>query len=313
MAAKDEYTKLQKKVVNTANKGALDTINKAKSGILEAKSEVNAQTAQGAKQAYNLYNQAKRDLASNLPTMSETTKSKLGVNYSGARATGEAAKQSARDTLTNAYRNIKTSTKTNYFSTKGNAGNELGRARIARNDTLKQNKQNRADTQKANKLNVYKNTISRFDTLAKCDKAIKSLRKGSDPLKKEKIAYIQKQRANLKAAMKQEAAQIYADQNSGSSGGSGRRGYGRSYYRRSYGGGGSSSAVEYTGDVTTKEAKKESKPEKKSSKKSKGNSAAREWLKSFRIPLDRVNYGHRVNMSSRHSRQANTLGSKRSK
>ena len=131
--------------------------------------------------------------------------------------------------------------------------------RLAAAQKLKEQQQARQDAKKQRRYERYRDTIRRFDTIGKVDKAIAKARKSKKP--SWQIQLLQAQRADLVKLAKEEA-KTSGGSGGGRSGGGG--GYRRSYRR--YGGGGSSSST-----VETPEEKKDEKEktEKKSKKKKK--------------------------------------------
>ena len=203
------YSKIIKK--NTAEiKADTKGANKVVKAIANtANKSIDASAKRASEVAYVRHNMAKGELKSN-DLYSETTKNKLTTNLAKGVASANAQKKEGRDIINAAKEKAKAKNTTNYYTTK-----------MKSNYELRTKRKEYTDKRAAEKMDVFTKTISRYDSKKKAQKAIKALKKSKDPQKAQKIAYIQKQMADLRAQKKAEKAA--------------RSGGGRGYYRR-YGG-----------------------------------------------------------------------------
>lgn len=247
MASKDD-----KKPYLTAAKaasgisGAKNVQNTAESNANDANTQIGNKTAQNAKEAYTLYSQARAER----PNVSETSKSRLTTAYGRASAANNDTFRNSSAAIENAKNAAINTAKATAYKTAATTTVTAGKADIARKDKLDKAAKEMKLTKQKNELAIWKDTIGRYDTRKKAEKAIAKLKKSKDPLKREKIAYIRNQMGKLSDAARDAKDQL-KKMNSGGSGGGG-------YYRRSYGGGYSGSG--YTPPKNTSGGKKKSKP-----------------------------------------------------
>ena len=208
--------------------------NAAQQAYAASISQANALSAKSKTDALSNY----RDAKDKLSGASNTTINKLEASYTNAVGRASAAASSAQANAKSALSKATASNNANAANATGKVTESTGKAQAEKEYTDKKRKQaekdERAnmkydkkrqkdamkDTKRQRNMKVYNDTIGRFDTVKKCDAAIKKLKKSNDPNKEEKIAYIGAQRAKLKQAKKAEAS-------SRRRGGWGRRGYGR--------------------------------------------------------------------------------------
>lgn len=234
----NSYRKVGNKNVATLKQNASNASAVAEQAYKNSVAQVsNATNAATAKAASNYKASRQR-----LGKISQTGKSKLEVGYGSNLSALNTAQKNAQDALSATKSLAQSTSRQAYYSGKANSVKTYGMEQIKK-----------AEADRQAKMKIYKSTVSRFDTVAKCDAAIKKLKKSSDPNKKEKIAYIQNQRATLKA------------QQRSSGGGGGWHSYGGwgGYSRYSSGGGGGSTEV----TIKPKEGGKKKEPEKKSGNK----------------------------------------------
>ena len=234
----NSYRKVGNKNVATLKQNASNASAVAEQAYKNSVAQVsNATNAATAKAASNYKASRQR-----LGKISQTGKSKLEVGYGSNLSALNTAQKNAQDALSATKASAQSTSRQAYYSGKANSVKTYGMEQIKK-----------AEADRQAKMKIYKSTVSRFDTVAKCDAAIKKLKKSSDPNKKEKIAYIQNQRATLKA------------QQRSSGGGGGWHSYGGwgGYSRYSSGGGGGSTEV----TIKPKEGDKKKEPEKKSGNK----------------------------------------------
>jgi len=162
-----------KKVANQAYKQSTGVVDKA------------ANTAQT--NAAQMYKASKNRLGD----VSNTAKNKLEVGYGNNVSTLKSAQTTAKATLANAKAQNLTKARQSYNQQKAQSRSTYGKKMLA--EKVEKHTKN---------MENYKSTVSRFDTTKKCDAAIKKLKASNDPNKKEKIAYIQAQRAALLQAEK---------------------------------------------------------------------------------------------------------------
>lgn len=234
----NSYKKVGNKNVATLKENASNASKVAEQAYSNSVAKVNAITNNARQKAINNYNASRQRLGK----VSQTSKNKLEVGYGSNLSALNTAQKNAENAMSAAKTSAQALSKQAYYTGKANSVKTYG---------MEQIKKTEADRQA--KMKIYKSTVSRFDTVAKCDAAIKKLKKSSDPNKKEKIAYIQNQRATLKA------------QQRSSGGGGGWHSYGGwgGYSRYSSGGGGGSTEV----TIKPKEGDKKKEPEKKSGNK----------------------------------------------
>lgn len=177
-----------KKAANTAYKQSASVVDKAANAA-------QANAAQMYKASQN-----------RLGNVSNTTKNKLEVGYGNNVSNLRSAKAEAKASLANTKAQNLAKMRQSYNQQKANSRNTYGKKMLA--EKVEKRTKN---------MENYKSTVSRFDTTKKCDAAIKKLKASNDPNKKEKIAYIQAQRAALLQAEKQSK--------------SGGRRYGRGWHR----------------------------------------------------------------------------------
>lgn len=211
----NSYKKVGNKNVATLKENASNASKVAEQAYSNSVAKVNAITSNARQKAINNYNASRQRLGK----VSQTSKNKLEVGYGSNLSALNTAQKNAENAMSAAKTSAQALSKQAYYTGKANSVKTYG---------MEQIKKTEADRQA--KMKIYKSTVSRFDTVAKCDAAIKKLKKSSDPNKKEKIAYIQNQRATLKA------------QQRSSGGGGGWHSYGGWGGYRSYGGGGGGSS-----------------------------------------------------------------------
>lgn len=262
MASKDD-----KKPYLTAAKaasgisGAKNVQNTAENNANDANTQIGDKTAQNAKEAYTLYSQARAER----PNVSETSKSRLTTAYGRASAANNDTFRNSSAAIENAKNAAINTAKATAYKTAATTTATARKADIARKDKLDKAAKEMKLTKQKNDLAIWKDTIGRYDTRKKAEKAIAKLKKSKDPLKREKIAYIRNQMGKLSDAARDAKDQLKKMNSGGSGGGSGGGGYyRRSYgYGRSYGGGysrSSGSGVTYTPPKNTSVGKKKSKP-----------------------------------------------------
>ena len=215
-------------------------------------------------QNYINYMMNQRDLPGQLARLgitggaSESSQLRANTNYENIKNNTESERNSALNNITNTMNNNLAQYRLSAASDLRNKLYANEQQRLAAAQKLKEQQQARSDAKKQRRYERYRDTIRRFDTIGKVDKAIAKAKKTKQP--SWKIQLLQAQRADLVKLAKEEGKT--SGRSGGRSGGGG--GYRRSYRR--YGGGGSSS----TTVKTPKEKKDEKeKTEKKSKKKKK--------------------------------------------
>lgn len=234
----NSYRKVGNKNVATLKENASNASAVAEQAYKNSVAQVSNATNAATAKATSNYKASRQRLGK----ISQTGKSKLEVGYGSNLSALNTAQKNAQDALSATKASAQSTSRQAYYSGKANSVKTYGMEQIKK-----------AEADRQAKMKIYKSTVSRFDTVAKCDAAIKKLKKSSDPNKKEKIAYIQNQRATLKA------------QHRSSGGGGGWHSYGGwgGYSRYSSGGGGGSTEV----TIKPKEGDKKKEPEKKSGNK----------------------------------------------
>ena len=203
-------------------------------------------------QNYINYMMNQRDLPGQL--------ARLGItNYENIKNNTESERNSALNNITNTMNNNLAQYRLSAASDLRNKLYANEQQRLAAAQKLKEQQQARQDAKKQRRYERYRDTIRRFDTIGKVDKAIAKAKKTKQP--SWKIQLLQAQKADLVKLAKEEG-KTSGGSGGGRSGGGG--GYRRSYRR--YGGGGSS-----TETVKTPKEKKDEKekPVKKKAKKKK--------------------------------------------
>lgn len=216
-------------------------------------------------QNYINYMMNQRDLPGQLARLgitggaSESSQLRANTNYENIKNNTESERNSALNNITNTMNNNLAQYRLSAASDLRNKLYANEQQRLAAAQKLKEQQQARSDAKKQRRYERYRDTIRRFDTIGKVDKAIAKAKKTKQP--SWKIQLLQAQRADLVKLAKEEA------KTSGGSGGrsSGGGGYRRSYSRRSYGGGGSSTETV----KTPKEKDEKEKTVKKKAKKKK--------------------------------------------
>ena len=224
-------------------------------------------------QNYINYMMNQRDLPGQLARLgitggaSESSQLRANTNYENIKNNTESERNSALNNITNTMNN-------NLAQYRLSAASDLRsklyaneQQRLAAAQKLKEQQQARSDAKKQRRYERYRDTIRRFDTIGKVDKAIARARKSKQP--SWKIQLLQAQRADLVKLAKEEA-KTSGGSGGGRSGGGG--GYRRSYRR--YGSGGSSSSTVETPkekkDEKEKTVKKKAKKKKTSKYTAKG-------------------------------------------
>lgn len=224
-------------------------------------------------QNYINYMMNQRDLPGQLARLgitggaSESSQLRANTNYENIKNNTESERNSALNNITNTMNNNLAQYRLSAASDLRNKLYANEHERLAAAQKLKEQQQARQDAKKQRRYERYRDTIRRFDTIGKVDKAIAKAKKTKQP--SWKIQLLQAQRADLVKLAKEEA------KTSGGSGGrsSGGGGYRRSYSRRSYGGGGSSTETVKTPkekDEKEKTVKKKAKKKKTSKYTAKG-------------------------------------------
>lgn len=198
----------------------------------------------------------------------ESSQLRANTNYENVKNSTESERNSALNNITNTMNNNLAQYRLSAASDLRNKLYANEQQRLAAVQKLKEQQQARSDAKKQRRYERYRDTIRRFDTIGKVDKAIARARKSKQP--SWKIQLLQAQRADLVAKAKEEGTA------SGSSGGGRRYGGGgggyRRSYRRSYGGGSSTETVKTPKEKDEKEktAKKKAKKKKNSKYTAKG-------------------------------------------
>ena len=216
-------------------------------------------------QNYINYMMNQRDLPGQLARLgitggaSESSQLRANTNYENIKNNTESERNSALNNITNTMNNNLAQYRLSAASDLRNKLYANEQQRLAAAQKLKEQQQARQDAKKQRQYERYRDTIRRFDTIGKVDKAIAKARKSKKP--SWQIQLLQAQRADLVKLAKEEA-KTSGGSGGGRSGGGG--GYRRSYRR--YGSGGSSSST-----VETPKEKKDEKEKtvKKKAKKKK--------------------------------------------
>ena len=215
-------------------------------------------------QNYINYMMNQRDLPGQLARLgitggaSESSQLRANTNYENIKNNTESERNSALNNITNTMNNNLAQYRLSAASDLRNKLYANEQQRLAAAQKLKEQQQARQDAKKQRRYERYRDTIRRFDTIGKVDKAIAKAKKTKQP--SWKIQLLQAQKADLVKLAKEEA-KTSGGSGGGRSGGGG--GYRRSYRR--YGGGGSSSETV----KAPKEKDEKEKTEKKSKKKKK--------------------------------------------
>lgn len=181
-------------------------------------------------QNYVNYMMNQRDLPGQLARLgitggaAESSQLRANTNYENVKNNTESERNSALNNITNTMNNNLAQYRLSAASDLRNKLYANEQNRLAAAQKLKEKQQAEKDAQNQRRYERYRDTIRRFDTIGKVDKAIKNARKNKKPA--WQIQLLQAQRADLVAKAKEEA------KTSGKSGG-GRSGGGRSYRRRS--------------------------------------------------------------------------------
>ena len=216
-------------------------------------------------QNYINYMMNQRDLPGQLARLgitggaSESSQLRANTNYENIKNNTESERNSALNNITNTMNNNLAQYRLSAASDLRNKLYANEHERLAAAQKLKEQQQARQDAKKQRRYERYRDTIRRFDTIGKVDKAIAKAKKTKQP--SWKIQLLQAQRADLVAKAAEEAKTSSKSSGGGRSGGGG--GYRRSYRR--YGGGGSSTETV----KTPEEKEKKEKTEKKKAKKKK--------------------------------------------
>lgn len=198
----------------------------------------------------------------------ESSQLRANTNYENVKNSTESERNSALNNITNTMNNNMAQYRLSAASDLRNKLYANEQQRLAAAQKLKEQQLARSDAKKQRRYERYRDTIRRFDTIGKVDKAIARARKSKQP--SWKIQLLQAQRADLVKLAKEEG-KTSGGSGGGRSGGGG--GYRRSYSRRSYGGGGSSTETVKTPkekDEKEKTAKKKAKKKKNSKYTAKG-------------------------------------------
>ena len=215
-------------------------------------------------QNYINYMMNQRDLPGQLARLgitggaSESSQLRANTNYENIKNNTESERNSALNNITNTMNNNLAQYRLSAASDLRNKLYANEQQRLAAAQKLKEQQQARQDAKKQRRYERYRDTIRRFDTIGKVDKAIAKAKKTKQP--SWKIQLLQAQKADLVKLAKEEG-KTSGGSGGGRSGGGG--GYRRSYRR--YGGGGSSSETV----KAPKEKDEKEKTEKKSKKKKK--------------------------------------------
>ena len=215
-------------------------------------------------QNYINYMMNQRDLPGQLARLgitggaSESSQLRANTNYENIKNNTESERNSALNNITNTMNNNLAQYRLSAASDLRNKLYANEQQRLAAAQKLKEQQQARSDAKKQRRYERYRDTIRRFDTIGKVDKAIAKAKKTKQP--SWKIQLLQAQKADLVKLAKEEG-KTSGGSGGGRSGGGG--GYRRSYRR--YGGGGSSSETV----KAPKEKDEKEKTEKKSKKKKK--------------------------------------------
>lgn len=215
-------------------------------------------------QNYINYMMNQRDLPGQLARLgitggaSESSQLRANTNYENIKNNTESERNSALNNITNTMNNNLAQYRLSAASDLRNKLYANEHERLAAAQKLKEQQQARQDAKKQRRYERYRDTIRRFDTIGKVDKAIAKAKKTKQP--SWKIQLLQAQRADLVAKAAEEAKTSSKSSGGGRSGGGGYR---SSY--RSYGGGGSSTETV----KAPKEKEKKEKTEKKKAKKKK--------------------------------------------
>lgn len=209
-AAVNPYTSLQNQYRAAQQQVLNNNLAQLQNTRTAALNAANANAANLANNAYVNMMQAKRrqgDIASSYG-MTGGAIEKMNVgnlnNYNRNVANVQAGKVANVANANAAYEQGAAEARNTYNNNIANNAVAMGQARIERADTLKQNKQTRLDNQRAQNLQIYADTVSRYTTIRSVDKAIASMRKSKDPQRAQKVAYLQQQRAAIKAQAKEE-------------------------------------------------------------------------------------------------------------
>ena len=214
-------------------------------------------------QNYINYMMNQRDLPGQLARLgitggaSESSQLRANTNYENVKNNTESERNSALNNITNTMNNNLAQYRLSAASDLRNKLYANEHERLAAAQKLKEQQQTRQDAKKQRRYERYRDTIRRFDTIGKVDKAIAKAKKTKQP--SWKIQLLQAQKADLVKLAKEEG-KTSGRGGGGRSGGGG--GYRRSYRR--YGGGGSSSETVKTPKEKGKKKKTENKPKKKS-------------------------------------------------
>ena len=190
----------------------------------------------------------------------ESSQLRANTNYENVKNSTESERNSALNNITNTMNNNMAQYRLSAASDLRNKLYANEQQRLAAAQKLKEQQLARSDAKKQRRYERYRDTIRRFDTIGKVDKAIARARKSKQP--SWKIQLLQAQRADLVKLAKEEGKT--SGGGGGRSGGGG--GYRRRYSRRSYSGGGGSTSA-----TTVKTEKKSKKSTKKKASKSKAS------------------------------------------
>lgn len=198
----------------------------------------------------------------------ESSQLRANTNYENAKNATEGERNSALNNITNTMNNNLAQYRLTADADLRSKLYSNEQQRMAALQKLKEAQKQEKLAKKQRQYDRYRDTIRRFDTIDKVDKAIAKARKSKQP--SWKIQLLQAQRADLVAKAKEEGTAS----GSGSGGrrsGSGGGGYRRSY-RRSYGDGSSTETVKTPKEKDEKEktAKKKAKKKKNSKYTAKG-------------------------------------------
>ena len=256
-----------KKMAQRLQKNSADDINayNAEQQRLanQQRLQTGAQYDKQQNQNYINYMMNQKDLPGQLARLgitggaAESSQLRANTNYENVKNSTESERNSALNNITNTMNNNLAQYRLSAASDLRNKLYANEQQRLAAVQKLKEQQQARSDAKKQRRYERYRDTIRRFDTIGKVDKAIARARKSKQP--SWKIQLLQAQRADLVKLAKEEG------KTSGGSGGrsGGGGGYRRSYRRRSYGGGGGSSSAT---TVKTEKKSKKSTTKKKASK-----------------------------------------------
>ena len=206
-------------------------------------------------QNYINYMMNQRDLPGQLARLgitggaAESSQLRANTNYENVKNNTESERNSALNNITNTMNNNLAQYRLSAASDLRNKLYANEQNRLAAAQKLKEKQQADKEAKQQRRYERYRDTIRRFDTIGKVDKAIKNARKNNEP--SWKIELLQAQRADLVAKAKEEA------KTSSKSSGGGRSGGGRSYRRRSKSYSGSNSSKTKSKDKKKSDSGKE--------------------------------------------------------